>query len=546
MSDTNPLPAAEMVQALLHFLHRVLEAEHQQNADARALWLEAATTLHPLDARSVDRLMLALITHRQHDDAVKLTGMIAQLDPKSAAAQARLGYALQVANRPHDALAPYRRALAMDPNFRHLRKNLAIAIHASGGNAIDEMTLLEHAVIADPKDAGAWINLSDAARRCLNLERALSAGHHAVELDPHSAAARNNFAQALKEGQYWDDAEQQFAIACRLAPNNASLHTALAALRLLRGNFEAGWPGYEARWHDADNMRRAPLPVFPAPRWRGEPLAGKTLLVWGEQGMGDLLQFCRFVPILAERVHREGGALTWDAFPQMGALLSRSFGESIDRYSGAKDVAALPPFDYELPLVSIPLMLGTREATIPSHVPYLHADRRKVDAWRERLAAEPRLKVGLAWTGSRGHGRNRFRSVGWQRYAAAFRETVDAAFFSLQPDAQDDIAAAANAGLAIADHTREFASFDDTAAYIGALDLVITVCTSVAHLAGALGQRTWVLLDVNPYWPWMLERHDSPWYPTAKLYRQSTFADWDDVLDEVDGDLRALAAQVRR
>jgi ADP-heptose:LPS heptosyltransferase len=194
-----------------------------------------------------------------------------------------------------------------------------------------------------------------------------------------------------------------------------------------------------------------------------------------------------------------------------------------------------------LPLVSAPLMLDTRIESIPSVMPYLRADADLRDAWRTRLSDEKRLKVGLAWTGSLNHGRNRFRRVGAERYAKAFREIDGVAFYSLQPGATADVEAARAAGLPMHDFTHEWHSFDDTAAFVSELDLVISVCTSAAHLAGALGRRTWVLLDVNPYWTWMIDRRDSPWYPTATLYRQRQFAQWQPVLDDVARDLSALA-----
>jgi ADP-heptose:LPS heptosyltransferase len=194
-------------------------------------------------------------------------------------------------------------------------------------------------------------------------------------------------------------------------------------------------------------------------------------------------------------------------------------------------------------LLSLPLVFGTSEAAIPSRGPYLHADAAALERWRQRLAGEPRLKVGLAWTGSHGHQRNPFRRVGWERYAEHFAGMRNVAFYSLQPGASADVNAAAAAGLPITDYTAEFATFDDTAAFVGALDLVITVCTSAAHLSGALGQRTWVLLDVNPHWVWLIDRRDSPWYPSATLYRQPSFGEWTPALEAVARDLEALAAQ---
>ncbi|KVO22040.1 hypothetical protein WJ74_35930, partial [Burkholderia ubonensis] len=361
-----------------------------------------------------------------------------------------------------------------------------------------------------------------------------------VVLAPDNALAMNNVALAMKEAQRWDDAERHAARACELAPGDASHRFNLAIVHLVRGDYAAGWREHEARW-DGSGELRGRLPALPGPRWRGEPLAGKTLLVWGEQGMGDVLQFCRFIAPLAERVHREGGRLAWNTFPQMGALMQRSLGAHADAFGAGGGVDALPPFDYEVPLISLPLMLGTGDATLASSVPYLRADPRARDAWRARLAGETRPKVGLVWTGSAGHQRNPFRRVGIERYVDAFRGIDGVAFHSLQPGAEADVAAARAAGLPIADHTAELKSFDDTAAFIGALDLVITVCTSVAHLAGALGAPTWVLLDVNPHWPWLLERRDSPWYPSATLYRQPAFGQWEPVMDEVAGALRRLA-----
>jgi ADP-heptose:LPS heptosyltransferase len=180
-------------------------------------------------------------------------------------------------------------------------------------------------------------------------------------------------------------------------------------------------------------------------------------------------------------------------------------------------------------------------------VGYLTPERDAAARWRERLAGEHRLKVGLAWTGSATHKRNPFRRVDLDALAAHLRGPADdVAFYSLQPGAQDDVAAARAAGFELADFSSEWRTFDDTAAFVDSLDLVISVCTSMAHLAGALGQRTWVLLDVNPHWVWQLERRDSPWYPNTTLYRQKTFRQWGPVLEEVAADLRALAQAPRQ
>ncbi|AOK17692.1 hypothetical protein WT26_17875 [Burkholderia cepacia] len=520
-------------------LGQAADAQARGEPAAHDLWLAAAAHLHGADPASLAGLTAALVSRQRTADAVALADLGARLHP-NAAARFNHGYALQMAGRHADAVAPYRAALATEPDLPSLRNNLAIALRLSGCDRAEEIALLEEAVTFDPLDVQAWINLVVARLATQDLTGALACAERLVELAPDNALAMNNVALAMKEAQRWDDAERFAARACELAPDDASYRFNLAIVQLVRGDYAAGWREHEARWDGAGELRGR-RPVLPGPRWQGEPLAGKTLLVWGEQGLGDVLQFCRFVAPLAERVHREGGRLIWNTFPQVGALMQRSLGAHADAFSAGGGVDELPAFDYEVPLIGLPLMLGMEASTLASSVPYLRADPAARDAWRARLAGDSRLKVGLVWTGSAGHQRNPFRRVGLERYADAFRGIDGVAFHSLQPGAQADVAAARAAGLPIVDHTAELKSFDDTAAFIGALDLVITVCTSVAHLAGALGARTWVLLDVNPHWPWLLERKDSPWYPSATLYRQPAFGAWEPVMEEVAGDLRRLA-----
>ncbi|HDR8859564.1 TPA: tetratricopeptide repeat protein [Burkholderia territorii] len=539
MDDSNDL-LIPLMPPLLALLGQAADAQARGERDAHALWLAAAGHLHAVDMAALSQLTVTLVARQRTADALALAECAARIHA-DAGARFNLGYALQMLGRHADAVAPYRAAYALDPRLPSLRNNLAIALRLSGGDRREEIALLAAAVEADPHDVQAWINLIVARLAALDLDGALAAAARLAEIAPDNALALNNIAMAMKEAQRWDDAERYAARACELAPDDASFRFNLAIIQLVRGNYAAGWRGHEARWDGAGELRGR-RPVLPGPRWQGEPLAGKTLLVWGEQGLGDVLQFARFVAPLAERVHREGGRLAWNTFPQVGTLMRRSLGSCADAFSAGGGADELPAFDYEVPLIGLPLMLGMETSTLGASVPYLHADSRARDAWRARLGGDGRLKVGLVWTGSAQHQRNPFRRVGLERYADAFRGIDGVAFHSLQPGADADVAAARAAGFPIEDFTAELKSFDDTAAFIGALDLVITVCTSVAHLSGALGARTWVLLDVNPHWPWLLERTDSPWYPTATLYRQPTFGDWATVMDAVARDLRGLAA----
>jgi Flp pilus assembly protein TadD len=533
-------PHQVLLDSFQTFLRHAVAALQQDDRQAHDIWLQAASHLFPTDPASLDDMMPELVARQRGREAETIARACAALALRDPRALFRLGLTLQLMNRHGDAVAPYRDALAIEPDLYSLRNNLAGALMWTNSSSVEANELLMAALRQNPDDANVWVNLARSHLARLDLDSALEAERRAIGLQPDNPIVLGNHGQTLREAQQWENAERFTLAAHRAAPDTPSHLSNLSMIHLLRGNYADGWREHEARW-DGSKELAGRRPVLPGPAWRGESLAGKTLLLWGEQGMGDLLQFCRYVPLLAERVHREGGRLSWNSFPQMGALLGRSLAQHVDEFTLGGGIEHLPKFDYEISLLSLPLLFDTREETIPSTVPYLQADPQAVDAWRQRLAGEKRLKVGLVWTGSHGHQRNPYRRVGLERYVDAFREFDNVAFYSLQPGAAAEVAAARTAGLDIADHTAEFKSFDDTAAYLGALDLVITVCTSVAHLSGAIGQRTWVLLDVNPHWVWLLDRTDSPWYPSATLYRQSQFAQWEPVFDKLTRELATLA-----
>ncbi|HEM7902179.1 TPA: hypothetical protein U2L33_006324 [Burkholderia cenocepacia] len=511
------------------------------DTDDTMLATQADAASVDVDDDAVSTATQTLIERGEVESAAQLAAAHWKLHPVSPAAAFNCGYAMQMAGRHADAIAPYRRTLELAPAWPSLKNNLALAIRLTEGDPDLEFALIEGALDDDPDDARAWTNAVVTRIDRFDLDGALRAATRAVALAPDSALAVNNASTAMKEAQWWGQAETHAQRAVELGPHNPTYRHNLSLLQLARGDFASGWPHYEARWEGSAELR-GNLPVFPGPRWRGESLKGKTLLVWGEQGLGDALQFCRYVPLLAERVHREGGRIVWNAFPVMGDLFRRSLATHVDVFDTSTRIEDLPAFDVELPLMSIPGMLGLDGDALAATAPYLHADTAAVDAWRAAFTGEQRLKVGLAWTGSLSHQRNRFRRVGLERYAEAFGHLQrDVAFYSLQPGAQHDIEAARAAGFVVNDCTREWRTIDDTAAFVGALDLVITVCTSAAHLSGALGRRTWVLLDANPHWVWQHDRRDSPFYPSASLYRQTTFADWQPVMDAVAADLRRLA-----
>ncbi|KVD41581.1 hypothetical protein WS61_20190 [Burkholderia sp. ABCPW 11] len=475
-----------------------------------------------------------------HDDAREIAMVRCERAPEDAHTWFRLGLAHQQTRHHLQALDAYRHAMRLDPRLPMLRNNMGAA-HLELRQYAEARELLEAVLAEDPDHALAWTNLATALLRTGEIDDSLVAAERACALAPNYVTALQTYSYVLRELQAFPAALEVAERALALDPQNASLVWTKAMLQLMLGDYEEGWRSHEARWNGSLELRDV-VPNLPAPRWNGEPLAGKTLFVWGEQGHGDVLQFARFVPAIAARVEQEGGTLVYCCVDSLHALLVRSLGDCVPTIV-PHDQRPLPSFDFHLPLASIPFMLGLGLAELPGPVPYLKADPEQTRAWDTRLNHDGRLRVGLVWTGSHSHQRNAMRSVDPLAYAHAFAGVEDVTFVNLQLDAAADVQRMRDAGLELVDHTEELTSFDDTAALVGSLDLVVTVCTSVAHLAGGLGVPVWLLLDVNPHWPWMSERTDSPWYPTARLYRQPAYGQWSPVLDALAGDLAEHARE---
>ncbi|KVU81844.1 hypothetical protein WK76_30400 [Burkholderia ubonensis] len=475
----------------------------------------------------------------KYDAAREIATVRCERAPDQAGPWFRLGLAHQQVRHQLQALSAYRHAASIEPTLPMLRNNMGAA-HLELKQYDDAKAVLEQALQDDPDNALAWNNLAATLLKLGELPGSLVAVERACALAPNYATALQTYAQVLREHQQWDSALAVASHALKLEPKNASIAWAVAMLQLQQGDYANGWINHEARWTGSPELRDVQHNL-PVPQWSGQSLEGKTVFVWGEQGHGDALQFMRFVPAMAARVKREGGKLIYCCFASLLPLFERSLGDAVESII-PHDQRPLPAFDYHLPLCSLPLVLDVRVEHLPVRSGYLHADPDKVQAWNRRRNSEAKLKVGLVWSGSRNHQRNPMRSVKPADFAKAFGSIPGVDFYSLQVEAESEASEAREAGLQLIDHTDEFESFDETAAFVKGLDLVITVCTSVAHLAGGLGVPTWVLLDVNPHWVWMTEREDSPWYPSVKLYRQHAYGDWSDAFERMSRDLRALAA----
>jgi hypothetical protein len=376
------------------------------------------------------------------------------------------------------------------------------------------------------RDAVAFHDLGSALGDAGQIDESIAAYRQAIQIDPNYAEAHRNLGVTLLRAGQIAESTAATLDALRLKPEDAEAHWSYSINLLAQGDFVRGWPEYEWRWRR--KTFTSPARNFSQPQWEGGNLKGRTILLHAEQGLGDTIQFVRYVPMVAER----GGRVILNCQPGLERLFSQM--PSIQQIVTTGE---MPPFDVHCPLMSLPLAFKTNLTSIPASIPYLKTDPVLAKAWKDRLEPESTgYRIGLVWAGSAIHRRDRDRSIPLAQFAT-LAEVTNAVFFSLQkgPGSKD----IPSSGLAIRDFTSEFSDFTDTAAFLDCLDLVITVDTAVAHLAGAMGKAAWVLLPFSPDWRWLLAREDSPWYPTMRLFRQRSLGDWSAPIGQLVEALRA-------
>ena len=392
------------------------------------------------------------------------------------------------------------------------------------GRLDDAAAMFRHALAADPQHPRAYANLAVALERLGRLDESLAAARRAIELAPGDANPHHTLGKTLVKLNRLSEAIASLRRAVQLAPNDAEAHGSLAKALLLSGDFKHGWVEYEWRWKAPSFVE--PRRVFAQPQWTGVArLAGKTILLHHEQGFGDTIQFIRYVPMLAQR-----GA---DVIVQA----PRELVELIRHMPAAPDVipigGSLPQFDFHIPLMSLPLAMNTTLKTIPAQVPYLAAAPKVAQVWAERVKNDgPGVRVGLAWAGRATHQDDLQRSMPLHKLAP-LSSAPNVTFYSLQKWDPNHEVQNPPPGMRLIDAAPRLFDFSDSAALIANLDLVIAVDTAVAHLAGAMGKPVWLLLPFSPDFRWLLERSDSPWYPTMRLFRQPRPGDWDPVIAAV-------------
>ena len=496
-------------------------ALHQQGrfAEAEPIYLAVLE----LDTEQVDALQLigALEAQRKnHQSAIDYLDRALTIKPDYAEAYNNRGTALQELKRLEEALASYDQALRIKPDYAEAYSNR--------GNALRELKRLDEALAnydqalrIKPNYAEAYSNRGNALRELKRLDEALANYDQALRIKPNYAEAYSNRGNALRELKRLDEALASYDQALRIKPNYAEAHWNESLCRLLKGEFEAGWQKYEWRWLRRD---RTELPrSYPQPLWLGkEDLAGKTVLLYGEQGFGDTLQFSRYV--------RHVAALGAEIVLEVPGALLPLFSELEGKPTLVTKRSSLPAFDFHCPLMSLPLAFKTGLADIDG-APHLRVPEDRLTAWKTRISAAGTPRVGLVWSGSAVHKNDSNRSISLGEFKHLL--VNGPAFFCLQKEIRESDQIALKSLPMVRTFASDLTDFADTAALVSLMDVVITVDTSVAHLAGALGKKVWILLPYVPDWRWLLDRSDSPWYDSATLFRQPKIGDWASVIDTV-------------
>lgn len=564
--------------AALHYLGMLAyQAGHDQDA---IVLMGRSLKVAPQIADFHHNFALALRRSGKLEEAIAAWRTVLKLKPQTPTAHEHIGSCLHMMGRPAEAVDEYRAALALKEDFDEARHNLGLALHESGdsagalecfdrilarrpelapthnarGNTLRRLERFDEAIAAykraislAPNHVEPHVGLGNVLKDLNRPEEAAASYQRALAIDPKLIPAHNSLGSAYQKQGRWDEALACYGRAIELRPDHPESHWNRSMVLLLKGDFERGWEEYEWRFkcRDFPGGPRA----FDKPRWEGTPNVGfavrtnaeavrtanptqegRTILLHAEQGLGDTLQFVRY----AAAIKRLGYRILVETQPELADLL-RTIEAIDDVIPRGPRGQPLPPFDLHAPMLSLPLLMGTTVATIPADGPYIHADAPRVAKWRERLRGDGPA-VGLVWAGSPRHPNDRNRSIPLELFRPLLA-VPGVRLFSLQKGpAREQLA---RAGVndpdyrAITDLADELPDLSEAAAAVAALDLVITVDTLMAHLAGAMARPVWTLLPFDPDFRWLLGRDDSPWYPTMRLFRQRTAGDWAEAFGRV-------------
>ncbi len=473
--------------------------------------------------------------NKQYSMAIELIGKAIAANQRIPQFHNTIGAALRAIGKFEEAIAAYKQAVLLRPDYAEAYNNMANAFSAQGRYA-DAVEKYNQVVSLNPDNVEAYNSMAVALQYQGKYTAALEKCNRALSLKPDYVEAYNTIASVLLKKGLYAEAIENYRQTLRLNPDYAEAHTNLGMALLLNERFEEGWAEYQWRLSDEKAFH---LHHYQSPCWDGSSFAGRRLLVHYEQGFGDNIQFIRYLPMVKAR----GGTVLcemlkpliglWRGFPGIDELIEAS--------SNSKPAVK---FDFHVPLLELPRIFGTTLETIPAEVPYLHADSTKAEYWRQRIAGTS-FKVGIVWAGKPAHSEDSNRSCRLQHFAP-LAKIPGVRLYSLQKGPAAGQISELPGTMTVKNPGEEFEDFTDTAAAIENLDLVISVDTAVLHLAGAMGKPAWAILPFTPDWRWMLNRQDSPWYPTMKLFRQKKRGQWEPVFQRVAEELRIMAAKSQK
>jgi tetratricopeptide (TPR) repeat protein len=506
-----------------------VKAQQGHMGEAQRLFA-AAVKVNPNVAGAWANLGQALLALKRSDEALRSLERARSLAPDDINVLHQHANALLSLGRSEDALAEFRQVLARAPRHGEARLNCGIVCAALG--RLDEAVAeFDAALTLVPGHPAVHYNRALALHDLGRYSEAVQAHDRALAAAPQHAGAWLHRGRALAALKRIDEALASYGKAGALRKNDPDVEFSEALALLASDDYRRGFAKYEARW------RRTGMPALRSrrqPLWLGEyPLAGKTVLLHAEQGFGDTIQFARYVPLLAAAGPKK---IVLEVQSELTALLARLAGDATLIARGE----ALPPFDVHCPLGSLPLAMGTDFTDVPAPIPYLSADGGAVAKWSARLGAIERPRIALAWSGNAGHYNDHNRSIPFPRLVPLLG--LPARFISVQRDLRQEDAERLAAEPRVTHLGGDLENFTDTAAVLAQCDLVIGADTAVAHLAGAMGRPLWVLIPFAPDWRWTLNGETSPWYPAARLFRQTALGDWDNVVARVAAELQRFAA----
>ncbi|MES2584646.1 MAG: tetratricopeptide repeat-containing glycosyltransferase family protein [Pseudomonadota bacterium] len=481
------------------------------------------------DAYSNLGLVLNALTH--HEEALANFDTAISLRADYAQAHNNRAIALVELARPQEAIASYQKAISLQPNNSVTFFNLGKA-QQDGFLPEEALESYGSAISLNPHYVEALNNRGNVLKGLGRIEEAISHFQRAVAIKPDYVSAYVNWGNGLLSFNRLADAIATYGKAIAITSDNADAYLGQAVALLLQGDYESGLRIYEWRWHHKGLKQYQRN--FERTLWLGvEPLSGRTILLHAEQGLGDTIQFCRYVQLLIDL----GARVVLEVQGSLLGLMRSLPSEAVLISKGD----ALPAFDYHCPLLSLPLALKTTITSIPNSQAYLRADARALSRWNGVLGEKKFLRVGLAWSGNPTHSNDRTRSIALADLMAHLPAGLE--YVCLQKDIRSTDLAMLQSSSCIRYFGDAIRDFSDTAALCELMDVVVSVDTSIAHLGGAMGRPTWIMLPYHPDWRWLLERDDSPWYPSVSLYRQPALFDWSSVLAKVRVELEKLAEE---